>query len=482
MVRRMIRVTGPDRASVDALAGRFAEIRAELGVPDGFPADVLEAARHAAENPEPSDADLTGIPFVTVDPPGSVDLDQALHIAQRNGEGFELHYAIADVPAFVRPAGPVDVEARRRGQTLYAPDGRTPLHPPVLSEGAASLLPDVDRPAYVWRFELDADGELERTEVVRAQVRSRLRLDYAQVQAAAQDGTGDDLLAEQAGLLRAVGTRRIALERARGGASLPLPEQEVNAVDGDYRLALRAGLPSEDWNAQLSLLTGMAAARLMLDAGVGVLRTLPVPDDGALQRFRRQASALGVAWPDGQEYGAFLASLDRSRPNHLALLHDAGALFRGAGYTALLPGQPLPEVTTHSAVASEYAHVTAPLRRLVDRFGLVVCHALCQGREVPDWVLAALPELPAAMRASDELAGRFERACLDTVEAAVLEDRVGEEFDGVVVDLTSSGGRVQLTDPAVLATCSGTLQLGERRRIRLVEADPSKGTVRFEAV
>jgi len=269
--------------------------------------------------------------------------------------------------------------------------------------------------------------------VVRAQVRSRLRLDYAQVQAAAQDGTGDDLLAEQAELLRAVGTRRITLERARGGASLPLPEQEVTAADGDYRLALRAGLPSEDWNAQLSLLTGMAAARLMLDAGVGVLRTLPVPDNGALQRFRRQANALGVAWPDGQEYGAFLASLDRSRPNHLALLHDAGALFRGAGYTALLPGQPLPEVTTHSAVASEYAHVTAPLRRLVDRFGLVVCHALCQGREVPDWVLAALPELPAAMRASDELAGRFERACLDTVEAAVLaraEPAVGHDRAG----------------------------------------------------
>src|SRR5919199_251790 len=193
MVRRVIRVTGSDPASVAALEERFAAIRARLGIPADFPTEVLAAAEQAAVAPALPAADLTDLEFVTVDPPGSTDLDQAMHL-ERRGDGFGVDYAIADVPAFVPPGGPVDVEARRRGQTLYAPDQRTPLHPPVLSEGAASLLEGQIRPAFVWRFQLDADGEVARTELVRALVRSRRRLDYGQVQAAADvvpDGAPD---------------------------------------------------------------------------------------------------------------------------------------------------------------------------------------------------------------------------------------------------------------------------------------------------
>src|SRR5437868_4762854 len=155
MVRRLIRVAGPDPDSGAALDRRFAAIRTQLQVPPDFPPDVLAAADAAARAPKLPATDLTGIRFVTVDPPGSTDLDQALHL-QRRGDGYHLDYAIADVPAFVPPGELVDVEARRRGQTLYAPDRRVPLHPPVLSEGAASLLPDQVRPAFVWRFDLDA--------------------------------------------------------------------------------------------------------------------------------------------------------------------------------------------------------------------------------------------------------------------------------------------------------------------------------------
>src|SRR5919199_1517069 len=367
MVRRVIRVRGADPASVAALEQRFAAIRARLQVPADFPPEVLRAAEQAAAAPALPDRDLTAVEFVTVDPPGSTDLDQALHI-ERRGDGFAVDYAIADVPAFVPPGGPVDAEARRRGQTLYAPDQRTPLHPPVLSEGAASLLEGQVRPAFVWRFELDADGEVRRTELVRAMVRSRRRLDYGQVQAAV-DGLAavpdggpdpDEIVARQAVLLRAVGVRRMALEEARGGANLPLPEQEVEAVDGRYSLTLRPVVPAEDWNAQLSLMTGMAAARIMLDAGVGVLRTLPAPDADLVARFRLQAQALGVAWPEGTPLGAFLRGLRRDEPRELALMHEAGALFRGAAYAPLLPGRPEPAVTTHAAVAAPYAHVTAP--------------------------------------------------------------------------------------------------------------------------
>ncbi len=160
-------------------------------------------------------------------------------------------------------------------------------------------------------------------------------------------------------------------------------------------------------------------------------------------------------------------------------MHEAGALFRGAGYAPLIPGSPAPPVTTHAAVAAPYAHVTAPLRRLVDRFGLVACRAISAGSPVPAWVTEALAGLPELMRASDQLAGQLDRACTDVVEAAVLAHRVGEDFDAVVVDLNHTGGKVQVVEPAVLAPCDGDLRLGERVRARLVTADVDEGAVRF---
>jgi len=491
MVRSAVRLAVPPAAT--SLTERFAAIRAAVGVPAEFPPEVLAAAAAAADTApggppgaaEPAAltdlTDLTDLPFVTVDPPGAMDLDQAMHLA-RAGEGFAVDYAIADVPAFVDPAGPVAAEALRRGQTVYSPDLRTPLHPPVISEGAASLLPDADRRAFVWRFALDARGEVRDVDLVRAAVRSRRRLDYATVQAAADGGPADPELSAVATLLREIGVRRLALERERGGASLPRPDQEVVADSGGFRLDLRPPLPAEDWNAQLSLMTGMAAAAMMRKAGVGVLRTLPAPGDDAMGWFRRQARALGVAWPREVPYGAFLQSLDATRPQHLALLHAASALFRGAAYVAF-EGEP-PPGSGHAAVAAPYAHVTAPLRRLVDRFGLAVCHAAQRGEPVPSWVRDGLPLLPAAMAASDRVAGEVERRCVNTVEAALLADRVGETFQAVVVDADrdGDGGQVQLLDPLVLARCAGPLQAGRTVEVRLLAADVAAGTVSFACV
>src|SRR5690606_12702450 len=118
----------------------IARIRREMDLPQAFPDDVLAAAAQAAANPRPPDEDRSDIPFVTVDTPGAMDLDQALHVA-REGDGYLVHYAIADVAAFVEPGDPVDLEANRRGETLYGANDKIPLHPPVLSEDAASLLP-----------------------------------------------------------------------------------------------------------------------------------------------------------------------------------------------------------------------------------------------------------------------------------------------------------------------------------------------------
>ena len=447
-----------------ALERSLDALRAELGLTAGFPAEVEEQARDAVAAPDPSDADLTDVPFLTVDPPGSTDLDQAVHL-ERRGAGYRVRYAIADVPAFVRPGSALDAETRRRGQTMYAPDCRVPLHPPVLGEDAASLLPERDRPAFVWTIDLDGDGQTTSVDVTRARVRSRAQLDYAGLQADLDAGRAPDAVA----LLPEIGALLVERERDRGGANLAIPEQEVLRRDGVYRLRFRPPAPVEDWNAQISLLTGRAAAELMLAGGIGVLRTLPEPDPGAVARFRRQAAALGRRWDADVPAGEFLRGLDPQDPRQLALLHESAVLFRGAGYTPF-DGAP-PEVATHAAVAAPYAHVTAPLRRLVDRFGLVVCHALCAGREVPGWVRAALPELPALMSASDRVAGALDRGAVDAAEAAVLADRVGERFDAVVVDLdrpataeTPGRGTVQLLDPPVLARCEGDLELGGRCR------------------
>lgn len=458
----------------EGLLARFAAIRAEIEASETFPPDVLTEADHvAAEPPAAPERDETAVPFVTLDPATSMDLDQAMCL-ERHGDGYRVRYAIADVPAFVAPREAIDTEARRRGQTIYCPDTRVPLHPPVLSEGAASLLPGEVRPAFVWDLRLDAKAEQTSVELYRALVRSVERFDYVGVQEQIDGGTTD----ERWVLLREIGEKRIRQEQLRGGASLPMPEQEIHAGDdGNFTLAFRPPRASEDWNAQISLLTGMAAADMMLHAGIGILRTMPEADHGAVARFRRQAKALGAAWPAEQTYGDFLRALDREDPKHLALIHSATTLFRGAGYTPF--DGDVPEQVGHAAVADAYAHVTAPLRRLVDRFGLVVCEAISSDAEIPGWVREALPSLPEIMKESDRRAGSAERKCADAVEAAVLQPRVGEVFDAVVVEREDRGLEVQLLELPVLVRAKGDAELGASVSVRLESVDLGAGQTRF---
>ena len=414
--------------------------------------------------------------MLTIDPPGSRDLDQAMHL-ERRGRGYRVHYAIADVAAFVVPGGAIDREAHARGLTLYAPDTSTPLHPPVLSADAASLLPDRARPALLWTLDLDADGSLLTTDVRRAIVRSRERYDYETVSGLLASGTaGEGLL-----LLREVGRLRERHERERGAITLPTPEQEVVAQDGGFALAYRAPLDVESWNAQISLLTGMAAAALMLAGHVGVLRTLPPAPPEAVQRLRRTAAALGVPWPATMSYAELLRALDPADASAAALLHDATSLLRGAGYTAFDGG--VPEQAAHAALAAPYAHATAPLRRLVDRYVGEVCLALCAVGQPPEWARAALATLPQEMAEAQRRAAALERECLNLVEAVVLEGAEGQEFDAVVVDADDRGGGVvQLREPAVRGRCGGAPPLGEHVRVRLLEADAQARTVRFALV
>ena len=456
----------------------FAELRRQLKVSVDFPEDVLADAEESARAPRLPEVDETAIPFVTLDPASSMDLDQAFHI-ERRGDGYRVRYAIADVAAFVRPGGPMDVEAHARGETLYAPDENARLYPPALSEGAASLLPDQTRPAVLWTMDVDETGEGVEVEVRHALVRSRAKLDYVSAQQELDGGTAH----EQLRLLREVGILRQQREVRRGGVSLAIPEQVITEDGGHYGLQFRAPLPVEGWNAQISLMTGMAAADLMLKGGVGLLRTVPLADPDRLRRLHLTAEALKVEWPEDVPYHAFVRSLSPFVARQAALLLEAASLLRGSSYT-WFENVP-PEQPTHSALASTYAHTTAPLRRLVDRYVGEACIALSAGSEVPDWVRDEMPNLPEVMSKSGARAGQYEAGIVSILEAALLEERIGETFDAIVVELhpKRGGATIAIREPSVVARCRGDdLPLGGRIKARLDEVDVMRRLVRFEQV
>ncbi|MFT3798593.1 RNB domain-containing ribonuclease [Microbacterium sp.] len=459
------------------LAASLQTLRTALEVPSAFPPDVQAAAERAARD-VPADpatsglADLRDIAFLTIDPAGSTDLDQALHL-ERTASGAILHYAIADVPAFVEPGGALDAETRRRGQTLYAPDARVPLHPTVISEHAASLLPGADRRAFVWRFTLDAGARPTETTLTRAIVRSRQQWAYEDAQRAIDDGTAPETLLAMPWF----GARRADREAERGGASLSLPETRIVAEGDGYRLERSYGVPLEDWNAHVSLLTGMAAADLMLRGRIGILRTMPPAAPEAVADFRARTVALGMPWRRGVDYGDYLRGLDRS-PVARAIREYAGGLFRGAGYVTF--DGSVPDDVTQAAIGAPYAHTTAPLRRLVDRWVLVICDALANGREVPAWARDSLSDLPKLMARSSALASRLDAGALDRIEAALLHGNEGRLYEAVVLTQRGDGARVQVQQPPVEANVAGLDQTpGSRVRLRLVAASIAEGTVEF---
>jgi VacB/RNase II family 3'-5' exoribonuclease len=459
------------------LAEGLAALRTIAEVPSDFPVEVESAAKKAAAEPALPELDRTDLELITIDPAGSRDLDQALHIARGPSGQFVVSYAIADVAAFVEPGGLVDCEAHRRGTTLYAPDRRTPLHPPVLSEGAASLLPNEVRPALLWTITLDHRGQTLSAEVVRAMVRSRAQLSYEEAQREIDTTTPRQTLV----LLKLVGQWREIRERDRGGVSLKIPQQKIQQQGNSWTLRFRAPEPVEGWNAQISLLAGMAAAHIMLYGQVGILRTMPPADAYSLGRLRQVAKALRIVWPPEMDYPDFIRILNPARPDQAAMLNAATRLFRGAGYRSFSGG--IPEDVDHAALASDYAHTTAPLRRLVDRYVGEICVALCADQQVPAWVFHSLDDLPEQMAMAERRAKKYERAIIDLLEVYLLADRVGRTFMGTVIEVNrdKQHGTVMIEEPAVEARVLGDrLRLGQEVLVRLTSADYAKGAVAFE--
>ena len=483
-------------ASGGEFAAGFARLREDFDVPGEHPEDVLRAAEEAAQRPfdvvEPGGepgrwqhVDRTDRPFLTLDPASSTDLDQAFSI-ELSGSDVLLHYAIADVGWFVRPGDPIDREAWKRGVTIYLPDGRAGLHPPRLAEDAASLLPGSPKPAIVFTVRVGPDGSVSLDGVERSMIRNRAKLAYSTVTAA-------DLPDGFAELSRRIETH----ERQRGADRIQWPEQEVVRVaesdDGHrFDLRFRPRNDAELQNAAMSLATNMAVADAMFAAGTGLFRTMPPVDDRLVGRLRHTARAFGLNWPRALSLGEFERALPPGQPRTAAFQLAVRRASGGASYTpfeefrdgavpadgGVRDGRPW-----HAAVAATYAHATAPLRRLADRYVIEATLAFANGREVPDEIESAFVDLPDAMRSGDQLANRVDRAAIDLAEAILLSDRVDEVFRAFVTDEDDRGARVQICEPAVITRVSAkNVDPGDEIEVQLTAVDVADRDVEFRRV
>lgn len=449
----------------NALATGLAAIRAQFQLPTSFSPDVLAAADVAAKRTPTEHVDRTGWHFVTLDPATSTDLDQAFAI-ERSGEDLLLHYAIADVAWFVDDGGVIDAEAWRRGTTQYLPDGKASLYPPVLSEAAASLLPTGPRPAVIFTVRVATDGQVHLDGVERAIIRSSAKLAYDTV----RDADLPEGFAELADRIQAA-------EDRRGASRVDPPEQEVAAVDGGFELAFRPRLLSEDRNAALSLATNLAVADALQAHHTGLFRVMAGPDERAVARLRQTASAFGLRWPPNATLDQFERTLDATNPRQAAFMLAVRRAGAGASYVPYREGV----IPWHEAMAATYAHATAPLRRLADRYVVRAALAIANGQPVPAIVTDAFTRLPPVMARADQLGGQIERAVIDLAEAVMLQGHEGEIFPAVVTDVNGHGARIQLCDMPVIAQVKADhVEPGDALSVRLTAARPDQRSISFQ--
>jgi exoribonuclease R len=460
-----------------ALEAGFAAIVKQFDLPREFPAAVLAEADQAIaafrRDPLRGDQgprrDATQIPLVTLDPPTSTDLDQAFYI-ERKGDLLVLHYALADVAAFVPLGGAIEREAWNRGVTIYGLANKIPLYPTSISQRAASLLPDGPRPAILVSVAIDVAGGLKLLEVERVLCASRAKLGYPTVNLADLPNLED------------FANRMWIAEAQRGSKRFQFPEQEVitdTTAPGGVRLELRTPLYSEEVNSALSLAVNMAIAEQFKDARMGLFRTMDEPSPRAIERLRLEAHALQIDWQPGVPLHAMLRHLDPNQLIHkrfLLMVRRAGGR---AGY-AVFSEQDNP---WHAAIGAAYVHATAPMRRLADRYVLELAYQIAKGETKHDSLRSTLEALPAAMASGGGRAKAVEQAVTDLIEAVSLQHRIGEVLRAEVVD--SNSKIVQTLDSAIrsrAAKLPASVSDGEIVSVRIDEADPVQRRVVLTAV
>ena len=484
-------------------------------IPDEFSPQALAEAEQARSASLAGREDWRDLPLLTIDPPDAKDHDDAVHAAldpdPANPGGFVLTVAIADVAAYVAPGGELDREALERGNSVYFPDRVVPMLPERISNDLCSLRELEDRPALAVRMIVDRQGRKLRHAFHRVMMRSAAKLSYEQAQAAI-DGSPDAVdpgLVEIAlrPLWRAYEALQIARER-RGPLDLDLPERKLLLKpDGTIdRVVTPQRLDAHRLIEEFMILANVAAAESLEEARQSLIYR--VHDEPTLEKMTALAeflSTLGIRLTSGQAIrpAHFNAILERvSGSEHERLVNEVVLRSQAqAEYAAQNYGH-------FGLRLSRYAHFTSPIRRYAD---LVVHRALIRALKLgagglPDMDLGELADIALRISAAERRATAAERETADRLIAAWLADRIGDLFEGRIAGVTRAGLFVKLNEtgadgfvPAaslgpdyfryeegkhsLVGSRSGVAhRLGDIVRVRLLEAAPLAGALRFELV
>jgi len=464
------RAVGGVLAGVGTVRARMLRLAVGHGVEPAHPEAALAEAAAAARSMRldaPDLVDLEALPFVTVDPADSRDLDQALHL-ERDGATVVLRYALADAAPVVRPATALFAEALLRGTSFYLPGLALPMLPPSLSEGALSLLPRRPRRALVFELRLDRGGTVVAVRLLRGRVRSRAKLSYRRVQRLYDDPAGSgwadrswreslELLAE-VGRLRLDDVRRRHVVRPHRDELVLRPDPDD---PGRLRASLRDRLPVESFNEQVSVLVNVEGARILAEAhGLErvepIFKVHPAPAPKELDRLAERLAALAAARGLDPEVWVWRR---RAEPlaDYLARLPRRGRSARVArtiDRQAVLVNRPAvfsPEPGPHAGLgAPYYARFTAPMREVVGVFTHKEALELLAGpgpAGADD--LALRDAVVASGNRARDLQKTLERAADRVALDAELERRKarGEPLAGTVLGMAEDRLHVRLDEP-----------------------------------
>ena len=483
-------------------------------IPNEFPKAVLEEAEKAKPATLEGREDWRELPLVTIDPPDAKDHDDAVHAAPdedpNNAGGFIVTVAIADVAAYVRPGTAMDREAQERGNSVYFPDRVVPMLPERISNDLCSLRPREDRPAIAVRMTVGPDGRKIRHSFHRVMMRSAEKLSYAQAQAAI-DGHPDDVTKPILDtILKPLWAGYELVKKARDLREplfLDLPERKIVLnPDGTVdRVFVPERLEAHKLIEEFMILANVAAAESLEQAGSDLIYR--VHDEPSLEKMRSLSEVLGSIGLKVPSQGALkpelfnriLRSVDGTEHqlfiNEVVLRSQSQAEYAAENYG-------------HFGLnLRRYAHFTSPIRRYAD---LIVHRALITALKLgkdglpADTTRAQLIEISAKISAAERRAMAAERETIDRLIAHFLADRIGATFQGQISGVTKAGLFIKLSetgaDGFVPAATIGddyyrydekthsmrgentgeTYRLGDKVEVKLVEAAPIAGALRFE--
>ncbi len=483
------------------------------GIPHVFRNDAVAAAESARPASIEAREDWCALPLVTIDPPDAKDHDDAV-LAEPDADpanpgGFVLTVAVADVAHYVRQGSALDRDALERGNSVYFPDRVVPMLPERISNDLCSLRPHQDRPALAVRMVIGADGRKHRHSFHRVMMRSHARLTYGEAQSAIEghpDAKAAPLFERAIRPLFAAYRSLAAARDAREPLALDLPERKIllkpdGAVD---RVVVPDRLDAHKLIEEFMILANVAAAETCEHARVPFLYR--VHDQPALDRVSALRDFLATL-------DLKLAKSDVLRPSHFnqILKRVKGSELEKLVHEVVLRTQAQAEYAAqnygHFGLSlRRYAHFTSPIRRYAD---LVVHRALIRALKLgagglPDVQIEALSEIAARVSAAERRAMAAERETVDRLIAHFLADRVGAVFRGHITGVTRAGLFVRLDETgadglipmrslgsdffrydeshhALIGERTGEAhRLGDRAEVKLVEAIPVAGALRFE--